>query len=317
MREFLKKQNFIITLEGDFDAEYMGGDEACVDKQYAAMAEKSLSPPAKLDLTEEMSKNFEKRFGVSWESAVSSHQVMGVAEAEEHLDLSGTVLSDVWLEIVMNDSSKCMKLERNVYCCLVDSLPEKSPFFCINGFYPGMRAEYSAPSSSLHYFLVEWSSTMLDWATFRSSVIGACHPLEADPLSLRGAVAKQWRELRLQRPPDLMHNAIHASASAFEACVERSIWFKTPLEEDAMFGQKLISAGIPLTTLKDWSANPKIFDKNVFDYMLNLDSAQCVAKAIVLLKRSNPGVIHMFFLICFGVRHAVLCAHFFSRTVFD
>ena len=212
-----------------------------------------------------------------------------MAEAAEFLELSDTALSDVWLDIVMKSPAKMIKLERGVYCCLVDCIPEKQPFFCINGFFMGMRAEYTVAPNSVHYFMVEWNSAMLDWKEFRTQVIGACNPFEAAPDSLRRCMATQWLDLRLQHPLNVMNNAIHASSSAFEACIERSIWFKTPLEKDAMFGQKLLAAGVPLRALKEWSFNPKLFDKHIFDYMLDLDSAQCIAKARVLIKRSNPG----------------------------
>jgi hypothetical protein len=288
VRDFLKEKNFIITLEGDFDAEYMS-KEACIDKQYATMAKKSLMSPSKLDLTEDILSNFERTFGVSWEASLASEQVLGVADAADYLELSDTELSSVWIDMVMKNPSKLMKLERSVYCCLIDCIPEKKPFFCINGFFMGMRAEYNIAPSTIHYFLVEWSSSLLDWADFRTKIIGTCNPFEADPASLRRLIATQWLDLRLQHPLDMMNNAIHASASAFESCIERSIWFKTPLEKDVMFGQKLLLSGIPPSTLQEWSFNPKLFDKSIFDYMLNLDSEQCIAKAIVLLNRSRPG----------------------------
>jgi hypothetical protein len=217
-------------------------------------------------------------------------------QAAEYLGLTDTELSDLWRDIAIKSPWKMIKLKRCVYCCLIDCIPERTPFYCINGFFMGMRAEYNTSPGAVHYFLVEWSSSMLDWGEFRTNVIGACNPLEAEPDSLRGALANKWLELKLQHPLDTMNNAIHASSSAFESCVERSIWFKNPLEQDAMFGQKLLAAGIPLQTLKEWSFNPKIFDKHIFDYMVNLDSAQCIAKAKVLVKRST-GIVNIFIFI--------------------
>lgn len=288
VRDFLKEKNFIITLEGDFDADYMTKG-ACIDKQYAEMAKKSLSSPSKIDLNQEALTEFEQRFGVAWETAVNSQQIFGVTEAAEFLDVSDTALSALWIDISLKSPSKMMKLERNVHCCYIDCVPEKLPFFCINGFFMGMRSEYTTPPADVHYFLVEWTCNMLSWSEFRSKIIGSTNPYNADEESLRGRMAKEWLSLGHHHPLDIMHNALHASSSAFESCTERSIWFKNPVEKDAMFGQQLVAAGIPVQTLRDWSSNPKIFDKHIFDYMIDLDSAECTAKAILLLKRTNPG----------------------------
>jgi len=94
-----------------------------------------------------------------------------------------------------------------------------------------MRAEYSATLSSVHYLLVEWSSDVMDWAAFRSSVVGA-GTSEAPPSSLRGGMAAQWRDLRLQHPLDVTHNAVHASA--FEALAERTQWLNAPSFSDPL-----------------------------------------------------------------------------------
>ena len=297
VRDYLKEKNFIITLEGEFDADYMT-KAACIDKQYADMARTSLTSPTKLDLPEEKLEEFEKVFGITWESALEAKRVLGVTDAAELLDLSDTELSAVWIDISLKNPSKILKLERSVYCCLVDNISDKEPIFSINGFFMGMRSEYTTPPASVHYFLVEWSSSMFDWSHYRSKIIGSCNPYEADEQSLRGLIAQQWLNLRQDHPLDAMHNAIHASSSAFESCTERSIWFKNPIEKDTMFGQKLISSGIPPHILKEWALNPRIFDKCVFDYMMELDSAECIAKAKVLLKRSNPGTVVLIVLVC-------------------
>ena len=291
VRNYLKQKNFIISLEGDFDCEYIS-NSACVDKQYASMAKKSLESPSKLDLTEEIMEDFEKNFGMSWEAALNSEMVFGVAESAERLEISDTELSGLWLEIVINNPTKSMKLQRSVNCCLIDCIDGKSPFFCINGFFMGMRSEYTNAPNGVHYFLVEWWSTMLNWEEFRCKVIGSTDPYEAHDESLRSIIASKWLDLMLRHPLNIMNNAIHASSSAFESCVERSIWFKTPIEKDAMFGQKMLSAGVPLITLREWSHNPKLFDKCIFDHMVNMDSAHCISKARVLLARSMPGTVH-------------------------
>ena len=142
--QLLAGENFIITLEGDLDAAYMS-KAACIDKQYATMAKKSLTSSSKLDLAEEVLSDFEVQFGVSWESALGSGQVLGAAEAAEHLEMSDSALSSLWLEVVTKSPPKQIQLERSVSCCLIDCIPRKRPSSESTGScWACMRAELLA-----------------------------------------------------------------------------------------------------------------------------------------------------------------------------
>lgn len=88
MRSRLKALDFIVTLEGSFDADHMHRG-ACFDKQHAAMATKSLSASVSLDPSEWALSEFQQRFGVSWEAAVEAGSVLGVAEAAKRLGVTG------------------------------------------------------------------------------------------------------------------------------------------------------------------------------------------------------------------------------------
>ena len=91
----------------------------------------------------------------------------------------------------------------------------------------------------------------------------------------------------MKGPLDIQNNGIHASSSAFEAMVERSIWFQQSLKSDPYFGKRLVSEGVPTKTLRDWSMNCIVHDSRLFDHMLELGAEDCIAKALELLKISN------------------------------
>jgi hypothetical protein len=176
-----------------------------------------------------------------------------------------------------------VKLGRGFYCGLIDTIPNKPPVFCINGFFMAMRAEYLADSASVHYFLVEWDNAAMSWSDFRKKVIGGTNPSFAHPESLRSLMTTRWEELGLDGPLDMMRNGIHASASAFEALVERSIWLRISAEGDAL-GTELMQLGLTPEVMTDWMSNVSVNGKPMFDHMDGKGSRDClkIAKHLLL-----------------------------------
>ena len=171
---------------------------------------------------------------------------------------------------------KMLKLGRGFYCGLIDTIPNRPAVFCINGFYLAMRAEYMTADAAVHYFVVEWEESVMSWSEFRKKVIGSTNPCTAHPESLRFLMSTQWEDLGLSGPLDMMRNGVHASASAFEALVERSIWLGQSLETDLYFGKNLVASGVPAHLLEEWTTNPIVRNKYLFDIMENKGSAQCL-----------------------------------------
>eukprot|EP01043_Picozoa_sp_COSAG02_P064454 COSAG02_NODE_9430_length_2219_cov_1.651887_1_plen_136_part_10 len=86
-------------------------------------------------------------------------------------------------------------------------------------------------SAKLFYYCVEWDDSTCSWNNFRSSVLGPTDPADAPVDSLRGLIAARWKELGLPGPCDVGDNAVHASASPFEAMVERCNWLTSAFTE--------------------------------------------------------------------------------------
>jgi nucleoside diphosphate kinase len=273
--KFLKSRNCKVLDEG----RVVGGDLSdCFEKQYAEISKKAMMlEPHECSLSSTSMIEFEKKFKISWSVAVRKKLVQNSRGACEVLDISPHLLYEVWMESVR--SGKMVKLGRGFYCSLIDTIPDKPAVFCINGFFAAMRAEYLAASASVHYFVVEWDNAAMSWDDFRKKVVGATNPSLAHPESLRSVMSAEWEGLGLDAPLDMMRNGVHASASAFEAMVERFIWLGVPLGKDKHLGAKLVSASIPPSLLKEWSMNPLVHGKFIFDYMENQGTLQCLETA--------------------------------------
>ncbi len=60
-------------------------------------------------------------------------------------------------------------------------------------------------------------------------------------------------------------------------------WLKVNPEDDD-FGKRLINAGVSVDTIKEWSVDPQVKGKSLFDSLEDLDSNNCVEKASTLIK---------------------------------
>eukprot|EP00604_Paraphysomonas_vestita_P000966 CAMPEP_0174818266 /NCGR_PEP_ID=MMETSP1107-20130205/924_1 /TAXON_ID=36770 /ORGANISM="Paraphysomonas vestita, Strain GFlagA" /LENGTH=147 /DNA_ID=CAMNT_0016029905 /DNA_START=536 /DNA_END=979 /DNA_ORIENTATION=- len=144
-----------------------------------------------------------------------------------------------------------------------------------------MRAKFVVPGSSIHYYVVQWNPENLSWSDFRGKVLGPTDPAAAPADSLRGIILADWVNLGLKSVPDTGDNGVHASASPFEGLCERMNWLKVPLEADE-FGAQLLAAGIPADTIKEWSVDPQVKGRSLFDSLEDLDTSACISKAVEL-----------------------------------
>ena len=78
-------------------------------------------------------------------------------------------------------------------------------------------------------------------------------------------------------------NGVHASASPFEGLAERLNWLKATPETDP-FGKELIKAGVSAATIRQWSVDPQVKGKSLFDQLEDLNASDCLTKAAELAK---------------------------------
>lgn len=70
-------------------------------------------------------------------------------------------------------------------------------------------------------------------------------------------VMKDWQALGLTAEPNTGDNAVHASASPFEAFAECCNWLGAAIDE-LPFGKALLDAGITEDVIKSWTVDPQV-----------------------------------------------------------
>lgn len=272
----LQNKNLTILSEGELTAEEIDRG-MLIDQHYYAIASKAtLVKPNQLPVNSE---KFAKQFGLTWEDALAQGNVYNALDACNHLGIDADTLNNAWAKAKKSD--KLVKLGGGFYAGLIDTIEGKEPIFTFNGFFMSMRAKFVAPGSSIHYYVVQWNPENLSWSDFRGKVLGPTDPAAAPADSLRGIILADWVNLGLKTVPDTGDNGVHASASPFEALCERMNWLKVPLEADE-FGAQLLGAGLSADTIREWSVDPQIKGRSLFDSLEDLDSAACISKAVEL-----------------------------------
>ena len=70
-------------------------------------------------------------------------------------------------------------------------------------------------------------------------------------------VMRDWKALGLAAEPNTGDNAVHASASPFEAFAECCNWLGASIAE-LPFGKALLDAGITEDVIKSWTVDPQV-----------------------------------------------------------
>lgn len=250
-----------------------------IDKHYYAIASKAtLLKPDKLPVPKD---KFKETFGVDWDESLKAGVVFNAKDACTELDIDANEIDKMWG--VCKKEKKLVKFGGGFYCAELEKDGKK--IYAFNGFFMSMRSKFVAEGASIYYYLVEWESDELSWADFRGKVLGPTDPADAPEDSLRGAILKNWQDLDLKEVPNTGDNAVHASASPFEALAERNNWLGFRADRD-YFGKLLIQkAGVSRALIKDWSLDPQVtygvapmtITKSLFDAVEDMDSDHCLA----------------------------------------
>lgn len=272
----LKARGIKIKSEGELTAQQID-DGLLIDQHYYAIASKAtLLKPKELPVP---AAKFQEAFGLSWEKAMNDGVVYNAIDACKYLGIDAAGLDAIWA------TCKKVKFGGGFYCGeVIPNIPGKAgKIYVFNGFFMAMRAKFVTPGTSIHYYVVDFEPSQLAWADFRGKVLGPTDPKAAPADSLRGTMLKDWKKLGLDYEPNVGDNGVHASASPFEGLAERMNWLKVPIQKDE-FGSQLIKAGVSENTIKEWSVDPQVKGKSLFDQLEDLDAAECISKAVSLAK---------------------------------
>merc|ERR1719324_2106739 len=242
----LEAKGIRILKEGSIKGEVID-KKKLIDQHYYAIASKAtILKPEQLNVPED---KFKGQFGLSWKDAPASGKVFNVMDGCAKLGIDADQMDAEWAKA--KAAKKLIKFGGGFYCGLVE-VAGKDPLYIFNGFFMSMRSKFTKPGTQIYYYSVEWDSSKLSWADFRSKVLGPTDPAEAPKDSLRGEILAKWEELGLKSQPNVGDNGMHASASPFEAFAERNNWMGIPIAKDK-FGQELGSEGVTQDVLRVWS----------------------------------------------------------------
>merc|ERR1719473_1891084 len=218
-------------------------------------------------------KSFRDVFGVEWAEALEKQQVYNAVDAAAKLGLDSASLDERWSTLKRGET--VVKFGGGFYVGKLDDI------FVVNGFYMAMRAKYTQRPAKIAYYIVRWAADRMSWADFRAEFIGPTNPSKAPPTSLRGEIFAKWESLGLKTEPDTGDNSIHASASPFEALLERMNWLQADVLAEG-FGKQVLGAGVPAYMMSEFSQDPQVRyggeKTSLFDLLEDTDASACAQK---------------------------------------
>ncbi|MDJ1130780.1 hypothetical protein [Streptomyces iconiensis] len=132
------------------------------------------------------------------------------------------------------------------------------PVTVLNGFLPALAEGYRRPGALVG--LLECHGAR-EFAALRGELLGALHPDQADPASLRGTLSAYARENGI--PLSEGRNAVHLSAGHLEGMFQAWRYFSAAegqgLEATAL-GRTLAAEGTDLATVAALAADPDLTD---------------------------------------------------------
>jgi nucleoside diphosphate kinase len=271
----LEAKGITIKKEGSIEAEEID-KKMLIDQHYYAIAVKAtLKKPTELPIPKD---KFKDQFGCEWDDMVKEDRVFNAKDACEHLGVDAKKIDELWA--VAKKAKKLVKFGGGFYCGNIEH--DGKSIYAFNGFFMEMRSKFVDPGVSIYYYVAEWDSSSCSWEDFRGKVLGPTDPADAPEGSLRGLIAKDWKDLGMEAACNTGDNGVHASASPFEALAERMNWLGARADSDP-FGKLLLKAGVSKGTIKAWSVDPQVtfgmlpIKKSIFDTLEDTDSDYCLA----------------------------------------
>lgn len=277
-KDFFAAKGLTITAEGTITGEEVE-EKMLIDNHYYSIASKAtILKPDQLNVPAD---KFKEQFGLEWADALAKGVVFNAKDACTQLGVDADGLDKIWAKCKAD--KKMIKFGGGFYCGKLE-VEGKDTLYAFNGFFMSMRSKFVAAGSSLYYYVAEWDADATSWEDFRGKLLGPTDPVTAPEDSLRGMFYKNWEAYGLAEIPNVGDNAVHASASPFEALCERMNWLQCKTEEDA-FGAEVLKV-IPASVLDQWKNDPQVtfgadgaqVKKSLFDTVEDMNSDDCLSK---------------------------------------
>jgi len=193
--------------------------DGLIEKHYAVNAHAGTTMnPSELFIPAEAEVSFLETFKISWEDALRKSMIISGECMQSKLNVTSDELYDLWGE------NGFAKIAAGLYV----SYFSKQECFVLNGFYTSNRDMFTKDDASIKWSIIEFDSEFLTWKKFRSEIIGKTDATKADPSSIRGFLNLNKEKANLS--VTYKENIIHASASPFEALIEKSIWLENSFD---------------------------------------------------------------------------------------
>lgn len=274
----LKAAGLRVVKSGTLPGAYID-EKGAIDAHYSAIGTYAMKmQPKDLPISAEKKKEFEEKFGVSFDVAATSGKMLNTAQTR---DKFGWANPKIGAEFEKAKAKSGFKLAPGCYVAFL----EEQQVYVINGFYATMREEYVAKSALVSWYIVAWPEASLSWAAFRSNVLGATDPTAAEQSSLRAKILANYASMKLPFVPNTGKNCLHGSASPLEALNERRIWTAASVASDA-FGALLLGAGITPQQVDWMCSNPTVDGKPLFDLVEDTNTTDCLAALVEVAKKA-------------------------------
>lgn len=241
-------------------------EQGLIDRHYSVIARVGgCADPSTLELNDKSLAAFESAFGMTWGQAGDRKLLFSGMSALGKLNITPAALMGLWAGV------KPAKIGAGFYAASIQGI------IVLNGFYPSIREIYTTDSALIRCFLIEFDGTVLPWKRFRTEVIGATDPAKAETGSIRGTLYNRCGEFGLTM--NARDNVIHASASPFEAMMERSIWMPRLNPDADPLWKALANSGITRSALTNLAANNPVVTLNgqtasAIDHMEDTDTPE-------------------------------------------
>ncbi len=126
-----------------------------------------------------------------------------------------------------------------------------TPVVVLNGFHPAQIGHYTSPGARVVALEIHWADR--SWQSFRTDVVGATRPEQAQAQSVRGVLLANQQALGIG-PVAVATNGVHGSAGPVEAMVEIARFLEIAPERTDL-GSALLDAGVPATTIEQLTSS--------------------------------------------------------------
>ena len=213
--EQILQQYQIQTLESGIIQGTQIREDGLIEKHYAVNAHAGTTKnPTELFMPAEAEDKFLETFNMSWEDALSKSMIISGECMQDKLNVTSDELYDLW------GKNGFVKIGPG----LSVSYFTKQECFVLNGFYTSNRDMFTKDDASIKWSIIEFDPEILTWKKFRLDIIGKTDATKAVPSSIRGFLNLNKDKAKLTI--SYKDNIIHASASPFEALIEKSIWLQ-------------------------------------------------------------------------------------------